>query len=172
MKKVWLYERQRTDKQTGKKYGIVYLTSKFEKPLLYLDAPARHETPAVTLLVGKIYRITLMYDARQSERWQIEWLVQELQQKKLGEVKIKSYACGIGIERAPAEFQDSLRNALRLAQYNERFMKPFNLGQTTKLAPLVGEKPKRKKSSAKKKESPVSVKKSGFAKKFGFKTAT
>ena len=81
MKRVWLYERQYTDSK-GVKFGIVYLDSKFERPPLYLDGPYKeYKTPAVTLLVGKMYRLILSYDARQSDNFQIEWLVQELRQK-------------------------------------------------------------------------------------------
>jgi hypothetical protein len=177
MKRVWLYERRYTDSK-GVKFGIVYLDSKFERPPLYLDGPyEKYKTPAVTLLVGKMYRLTLSYDARQSDNFQIEWLVQELGQKKLGEVSIKNKWAGVGLHKMPPEFREAFDNAFKLASSTSQHPKPWNLGQPTRLTSLEFDKPKRGKLSTKKGKSasgkkPVAVNKASVAAAFQFKSAT
>ena len=177
MKRVWLYERRSTDR-SGKRFGIVYLNNKFEKPDLYLDGPHQnYKTPAITLLAGKMYRFTLSYDVRQSDKWQIEWLAQELKQSKRGEVKIKNVGCGIGIDSAPEQYRQALLNALKLAQSTGKHPVPHNLGQPTRLVPLELGKPKRGKlkttsKSRKKRKEPWKINKSGKAAQFGFKLAS
>ena len=172
MKKVWLYERRHTDRH-GKKFGIVYLDSEFKKPALYLDAPyERYKTPAVTLLSGTMYRLTVSFDHRQHGKWQYEWLLQELRQRKRGEVRVKNIRSGIGLDSVPENLQESAKNAVRLAQHTDKWNKPYNLGQPTRLTPPnIDNKPKRKKTSTTSKKKPQVVNKSAIAKKFGFKVA-
>jgi hypothetical protein len=178
MKKVWMCEKQYTDRY-GVKFGIVYLNSKLEKPLLYLDGPyEQYGTPAITLLSGKMYRLTLAYDSRQSENFQVEWLVQELRQKERGRVEVKNTQAGVGWKKMPPEFEESFRNAFKLATSTGKYPKPWNLGQPTRLEPLFKSKPKRGKlttirgGESKKKKEPWKIDKSGLAKQFGFKVKT